>query len=174
MDDDPPPDQLMVPINVPESIWAVDIVFATTNGFSILQSSAQHINTSQSSDNLPPLNLQAMIPQVPDKIPKSRLWSSYFECLHKVVEAVVADCRIALFQVILFQIQTESISVHANGFCQFCEVDLSVACKCRSEELQVDDFTWTTSTTVLHRVDNIGKYNMMIISANRSTPLLHL
>jgi hypothetical protein len=35
MDNNPPPDQLVVPINVPESIRVANIVFATTDGFSI-------------------------------------------------------------------------------------------------------------------------------------------
>jgi hypothetical protein len=35
MDDDPPLDQLVVPINMPESIWAANMVFAMMDGFSI-------------------------------------------------------------------------------------------------------------------------------------------
>jgi hypothetical protein len=79
-----PANELVVPINMPQQIWALNMILAPSNHFAITQFPPKHVNVLKSANNSPSLYSQSTVLQMSNKITVAGFWSLHFESFDEI------------------------------------------------------------------------------------------
>ena len=92
MNHDPPMNKFVIPVEIPEGIWALYVVFMLPFYLVVLENLANVVNSAKGLEDAMILHTMTMCSQVTHYIAQTRLCMSGLKLGHKLIKLSVTQC----------------------------------------------------------------------------------